>query len=241
MHSDAMRMIKQLYICYGAAFTGDHSLVKELAAFIEEYQQVIEESLGEMEYIPQLPRYSKAMVPCLVVHHVQVHVANWLDKQWNMDVLLAPPNLSSLFKKMRLRIQWEIPMPAKYEESQLGQGTPSVAGGAGDRQRVPRPVEGRNEVPPGAPTGAPSSTTVYNNEYNVCFECYKDKRDAAGHCIKAKVARANSGNVTPDNMCPAYHISGKGNFGCSRAADHRIHTADLDATLVTWAEENWHV
>ena len=202
-------MIKQLYICYGAAFAGDHSLVKELAAFIEEYQQAIEEYLGEMEYIPQLPRYSKAMVPCLVVRHVQVHVANWLDKQWNMDV-------PSLFEKMRLRIQWEIPMLAKYEESLLGQGTPIV--GAGDRPRVPRPAEGRNEMPPGAPTGAPSSTTVYNNEYNVCFECYKDKRDATGHRIKAKVARAKSGNVTPGNMCPAYHISGQCNFGCSCAA-----------------------
>ena len=232
-------MVKQLYICYGAAFAGDHSLVKELAAFIEEYQQAIEESLGEMEYIPQLPRYSKAMVPCLVVRHVQVHVANWLDKQWKTDVPLAPPNLSSLFEKMRLRIQWEIPMPAKYEESLLGQGTPVI--GAGDRPRVPRLAEGRNGMPPGAPAGAPASTTVYNNEYNVSFERYKDKRDAAGNRIKAKVARANAGNVTPENMCPVYHISGQCNFGCSRAADHRTHTAEQDATLATWADEHWHV
>jgi len=79
-HSDAMRMIKQFYICHGAAFSGEHSLVKELAAFIEEYQQAIEESLEEMDYIPQLLRYSKSMVPCLVVRYVQVHVANWMDK-----------------------------------------------------------------------------------------------------------------------------------------------------------------
>ena len=84
-------MIKQFYVCYEATFSEDHSLVKELAAFIEEYQQAVEESLGEMNYIPQLPRYSNSMVLCLVVYHVQVHVANWLDKQWNRDVLLAPP------------------------------------------------------------------------------------------------------------------------------------------------------
>jgi len=41
-HSDALRMIKQLYICYGAAFEEDHSLVKELESFIEEYQKAIE-------------------------------------------------------------------------------------------------------------------------------------------------------------------------------------------------------
>jgi hypothetical protein len=238
VHSDALRMVKQFYVCYGAAFGGEHSLVKELAMFIEEYQQAVEESLGEMDYIPQLPRYSKSMVPCLVVRHVQVHVANWLDKQWNTDVPLAPPNLSALFEKMRLRIQWEIPMPAKYEESLLG--TPN--GGGNDRQRVlPGPAAGRSEVPPGGPTVPPAaSTTVYNNNYNAAFEVYREKRDAAGKRIKAKVARANAGNVTPDDMCPAFHISGQCNVGCTRVADHRTHTTEQDAKLATWAEEHWH-
>jgi len=113
------------------------------------------------------------------------------------------------------------------------------SGGASELQRVVcGPADGRNDVPPGAPTGDPSSTMVYNNDYNLCFECYKDNRDAAEFVFKAKVARANAGNVTPDNMmCPAYHISGQCNFGCSRAKDHRTHSANQLAILVIWAEE----
>jgi len=228
-HSDALQMIKQLYICYGAAFEEDHSLVREL-----EYQQAIEEFLGEMDYIPQLPRYSKLMVPCLVVRHVQVHIANWMDKQWNTDEALAPPVLSSLFEKMRLRIQWEISMPFRYEESLLGQRVPS--GGVVDRQRVPLPGDG---APP-APGGAPTSTTAYNNQYNPVFEVYRNKRNAAGNRIRAKVAKANAGNVTPKNFCPSFHISGQCNMGCGRAADHASHTEAQDAKLVAWADEHWH-
>ena len=209
-HSDALRMIKQLCICYGAGFEEDHSLVRELKSFIEEYQQAIEEFLGEMDYTPQLPRYSKSMVPCLVVRHVQVHIANWMDKQWNTDDALAPPVLSSLFEKMRLRIQWEIPMPFRYEESLLGQRVPP--GGVVNRQRVALPGDGAPPAPSGAPT---SSTTAYNNQYNPLFEVYRNKRDAAGNRIRAKVAKANAGNVTPDNFCPSFHISGQCNMGCA--------------------------
>jgi hypothetical protein len=128
-------------------------------------------------------------------------------------------------------------MPAKYEESLLG--TPS--GGGNDHQRVLLgPAAGRSEVPPGGPTVPPASTTVYNNNYNAAFEVYREKRDAAGKRIKAKVARANAGNVTPDDMCPAFHISGQCNVGSTRVADHRTHTTEQDAKLATWAEEHWH-
>jgi len=163
-----------------------------------------------------------------------------LQTGWiSTDELLAPPILSSLFEKMRLRIQWEIPMPSRYEESLLGQRAPT--GGGVERQRLLPGPDVRSDGPHAAPTGAPSSTTVYNNNYNTCFECYRNKRDAAGNRIKAKVARENSGNVTPENYCPAYHISGQCNLGCTRAADHIIHTEAQDAKLVTWADEHWHV
>jgi len=69
-----------------------------------------------MSYAPQLLTYTKAMVPCLIVHHVQVHVKNWIDRQWNSREALAPPVLSISFEKMKLCIQWEIPMPVRYEE-----------------------------------------------------------------------------------------------------------------------------
>jgi len=56
------------------------------------------------------------MLPCLVGCYVQVQITNWTDKQWNSVEVLKPPKLSTLFEKMKLRIQWKIPMPALYEE-----------------------------------------------------------------------------------------------------------------------------
>jgi len=239
VHSDAMRMIKQLYICYGSAWGNNHPIVEELGDFIDEYQQAIEEFLGEMSYAPQLPTYTKAMVPCLVVRYVQVHIANWTDKQWNSTEALAPPQLASLFEKMKLRIQWEIPMPARYEEFLVGFGMPAATpggrlrSGRDDRSAVPPPG-------PGAPPPGPNSTIVNAGYKASLFDQYRNKRDASGNRIKARVARANSNNVTPRDFCPAYHICGQCNVACSKCADHVSHTDEQDAELVAWAEVHWH-
>ena len=122
-------------------------------------------------------------------------------------------------------------MPAKYEESLLG--TPSRGGN--DRQRVvPGPAVGRSKVSPDGPTVPSSSTTVYNNNFNVCFECYREKRDAGGKTDQSQGSESKGGK------CPAFHISGQCNVGCTRVADHRTHTTEQDAKLATWAEEHWH-
>lgn len=104
VHSNAMRMVKQVYICYGAALYSDHGLVEELGYFLDKYQQAIKEFFSEMSYVPQLPTYTtKTMVPCLIVGQVQGHIANWINKQWSSRGALVPPLLSTLFKKMKLR------------------------------------------------------------------------------------------------------------------------------------------
>ena len=60
VHSDAMRMVKQLYICYGSAWGNNHPIVEELGDFIDEYQQAIEEFLGEIANLHQ----GNGAVPC---------------------------------------------------------------------------------------------------------------------------------------------------------------------------------
>jgi hypothetical protein len=37
----------------------------------------------------------------------------WLDKQWSSEAPIAAPKFEDLFDKIKLRMNWEIPMPAK--------------------------------------------------------------------------------------------------------------------------------
>ena len=81
---------------------------------------------------------------------------------------------------------------------------------------------------------------LHRNQIPPLFDQYRNKRDASGNRIKARVARANSNNVTPRDFCPAYHICGQCNVACSKRADHVSHTDEQDAELVAWAEVHWH-
>jgi hypothetical protein len=233
-HPEGLRMIKRTYVTYGDLCGPNHVIVQELQVFIFKYQEASENFLSE--YTPVTKGYTKALLPCLIVRWLQVHLGVWLDKQWSSEAPIAAPKFEDLFDKIKLRMNWEIPMPAKYESALEGFGrypTPAVPRG-GPPEPPPNPAL------PGGGTDT-TGTMIDNPNHDAApFAAFNEIRTATGGRISAKKARGHAHDVVPENMCVAWHVVGKCNSSCNRASDHREHTATQTAKLVAWCTANWH-
>ena len=228
---EGLRTMRLLYVAVGALLGLGHELTAEMEEFLEHYQMACEDFLPS--YSPITPGYSPALTHALILRYVQVRLSTWWDKQWVRERPLATPNLVGLFDKIRLREQWEIPLPPNYAEHF-------------NPARAPRPAPTPGLPPQPAPPIAPnppsrdSGGMVINSGHNLqAFQRFIDLRMADGQRITARRARRHANNEIPSNMCVAYHVVGRCNENCSRNADHAPHSAEQDATLVTWCEQHW--
>ena len=78
-----------------------------------------------------------------------------------------------------------------------------------------------------------------NKAPNLAYEPFR----AMGILTKAIKDRCRDKNIPwpktarGDRFCPTYHIKSMCNTRCGHAADHRPHSAEEDAVLVTWCEK----
>lgn len=215
--------IRTLYVALATVLGKDNP-------FAEAVKMLMEEWMEELNVVRFLDPVRNGPACCTMYLTLCCHEYFTTARTRSSLGMPGKPPVDDLMKLLR-RYQFAsvaTQVPAEYwPEAAPKAATPAAA-----------PKAAASGAPAAAAIAAGKQVQVVNKKPNATFRKY----DGAG-ALKPGIDRAWANNETgiPKNagghqMCLAFHLRNSCSSNCSRAADHREHTAGEDAALAAWCK-----